>query len=34
MVFNTPDRIADLTPNSPFDRLPDGLENFHTHELR
>lgn len=24
MVFNTPDRIADLTPNNPFDRLPDG----------
>jgi 4-hydroxy-4-methyl-2-oxoglutarate aldolase len=24
MVFNTPDRVAELTPNNPFDRLPDG----------
>ena len=24
MVFNSPDRVADLTPNNPFDRLPDG----------
>src|SRR3712207_3842831 len=24
MVFNDPDRVAALTPNSPYDRLPDG----------
>jgi regulator of RNase E activity RraA len=24
MVFNSPERVADLTPLNPFDRLPDG----------
>lgn len=24
MIFNTPDRVAALTPKNPFDRLPDG----------
>ena len=24
MVFNDPDRVAALTPNNPYDRLPDG----------
>jgi regulator of RNase E activity RraA len=28
MIFNDADRIAALTPNNPFDRLPDGRPNI------